>query len=102
MLTTYDLYKRPGYSFEIDDLVKFKLLRRYRLNIFYDDSKRGVVKKSNTLKGINNKNLNQTITGTVINYKPNKISDLEIELIGEEGCEIILKLSQCKDLEIIS
>ena len=98
MLITYDLYKKPGYAFEINDLVKFKLLKGYQLktSILYNDYRRGIIKKSK------NKNLNQTITGMIVSYKPDKLSDLEIELIRNDGCEIILKLSQCKDLEILS
>ena len=97
-LTTYDLYKNPGYAFEINDLVKFRLLRGYKLktSTYYDNRKKGIVEKSK------NKNLNRTITGTIINYKPNKLSDLEIELIRKDGYEIILKLSQCKYLKILS
>lgn len=98
-LTTYDLYKRPGYAFEVNDLVKFKLLRGYELIMYgvgYESSKRGIVEKSK------NKNLNKTITGTIIDYEPGKLSDLEIELIRRDGCEIKLKLSQCKNLKIMS
>lgn len=100
-LTTYDLHKRPGYAFDIHDMVKFNLLRGYELKMheLYDNSgKRGIVEKSK------NKNSNQTIIGTITNYKPwvSKLGDLEIELIREDGCEILLKLSQCKDLKILS
>lgn len=95
MLKTYDLYKRPGYRFEINDLVEFKLSEDYKLKRFYGYSKRGRVEKSK------NKNPNQTITGRIINYKPEKLRDLEIELIINNGHEISLKLSQCEDLKIL-
>lgn len=97
MLTTYDLYKRPGYQFDVHDLVKFKLLKGYRLreSRVYNDYKRGIFEKSK------NSNSNETITGRITDYKPNKLRDLEIELIRNDGYEILLKLSQCENLKIL-
>lgn len=112
-LTTYDLYERPGYSFEIHDLVKFKLLKEYKLRIFNDDFKRGIVEKSanknsnqskfrkNSYSFVNRSLPNETITGTIMDYTPCERNDLEIELIRNDGYEISLKLSQCKDLRIL-
>ncbi|KHO55034.1 MAG: hypothetical protein QT10_C0007G0020 [archaeon GW2011_AR19] len=99
MLTTYDLYKRPEYHFELNDLVEFKLLKGYKLRIHHTPKiyKRGVIAKAY------NKNSNEKIIGTVVDYYPiSKLKDLEIKLIREDRCEIKLKLSQCKDLKIIS
>ncbi|MDP2672715.1 MAG: hypothetical protein Q8O84_02800 [Nanoarchaeota archaeon] len=98
MLTTYDLYKRPGYNFEVNNLVKFKLLKGYRLRMYHtpDICKKGVIVKSD------NKNSNETITGTIVDYNLCKLRDLEIKLIREDRGEIKLKLSQCKALKILS
>ena len=98
MLTTYDLYKRPEYNFKLNDLVEFKLLKGYKLRMHHTPEiyKRGVIEKSY------NKNSNEKITGTIVDYNISKLRDLEIKLIREDRCEIKLKLSQCKDLKIIS
>lgn len=95
MLKTYDLYKRPGYQFDVNDLVKFKLSKEYKLRTHQGDFKIGIVEKSN------NKNSNQVITGTIRDYTPCERNDLEIELIRNDGYEISLKLSQCEDLRIL-
>ena len=118
MLTTYDLYKRPGYDFKLNDLVEFKLLKGYKLRMHHTPEicKRGVIakaynKNSNKSKFRKNfhsfkfqeKNSNETIIGTVVDYYIiSKLKDLEIKLIREDRCEIKLKLSQCKDLKILS
>ena len=99
MLTTYDLYKKPEYNFRVNDLVSFKLLKEYRLSIYWaghDGSKRGIIKKSKS------KYLDKTITGTIVSYEPGKLRDLEIELMRNDGCPIKLKLSQCEDIEVLS
>ncbi len=95
MLTTYNLYKKQGYQFEINDLVKFKLSKEYKLRTYQGDFKIGIVEKSS------NKNSSQVITGAIMDYTPCERNDLEIELIRNDGYEISLKLSQCEDLRIL-
>ncbi|MBI2056828.1 hypothetical protein HYT91_01085 [Candidatus Pacearchaeota archaeon] len=98
MLTTYDLYKRQEYNFKLNDLVEFKLLKGYKLRMHHtpNNYKKGIIAKSN------NKNPDKKVTGTIVDYNLSKLRDLEIKLIREDRCEIKLKLSQCKDLKILS
>ena len=48
MLTTYDLYEKPGYAFETNDLVEFKLLKGYKLRMHHTPKicKREVIAKA--------------------------------------------------------
>nr|MBI4156569.1 hypothetical protein [Candidatus Woesearchaeota archaeon] len=94
MLTTYDLYERPGYGIDVGDKVRFELLRGLELRT-HEEFKSRIVARSQ------NPNSNRTVTGTIKDYKPWKPSDLEIEGTMSDGYQFRLRLNQCRDLRIL-
>ena len=95
MLTTNDLYEKLGLAFDFGELVKFELSRGLELRTNEMYVKRGIVGNSQ------NPNSHRTIVGTIANYRPLKPGDLEIECITDDGKEVSLRLSQCKNLRIL-
>jgi len=93
MLTTKDLYTKPGYGIDIDSVVKFKLLRGLELKTIE-------LFKSRVIGKSKNPNSNRTVALTITDYKPYKSGDLEIEGVMSDGYNIMLRLSQCRDLKI--
>ena len=98
MLTTTDLYQRPGYGIDFEDLVRFRLCRGLEAEVskIFQPLKIKVIQKSQ------NPNSNRSITGTIRNYRPTKPGDLDIEGVTEDGYIFNLRLNQCRDLKILS
>jgi len=94
MLTTADLYERPGYAFDIGDRVRFFLLRGLEL-ITNENFKARSVSVSQ------NPNSNRRVTGTVTRYVPYKPGDLEIECSMFDDYSLSLRLNQCRNLKIL-
>jgi len=94
MLTTEDLYYRPGYGIDVGDVVKFILLRGLELRTFEPFKSRHVEKSSN-------RNVNRRVTGTIKNYRPTKPGDLDIEGVTGDEYSFRLRLNQCRDLRIL-
>ena len=94
MLTTTDLYERPGYGIDVGDKVRFELSRGLELRTS-EEFKSRIVERSQ------NPNSNRTVTGTITNYKPWKPGDLEIEGVMSDGYKFRLKLNQCYDLRVL-
>lgn len=94
MLTTTDLYTRPGYGIDVGDTVRFELLRGLELRTS-EEFKSRIVEQSQ------NPNSNRRVTGTITNYKPWKPEDLEIEGMMSDGYAFRLRLNQCRDLRVL-
>jgi len=91
MLTTTDLYTRPGYGIDVGYKVRFILLRGLEL-------KTNRKLKTRSIEESKNPNSNYSVTGIITNYRPGKPGDLEIEGTMNEGYTFRLKLNQCRDL----
>lgn len=96
MLTSTDLYTRPGYGIDIGDVVKFELSRGLELRTV-EEFKSRIVEKSQ------NPNSNRRVTGIITNYNPCNVihGDLEIEGTMADGYTFRLRLNQCRDLRIL-
>lgn len=97
MLTTQDLYTRPGYGIEVGDVVEFQLTRGLEFITYNNHNfKRIIVEKSSSHKPV------KSLTGTITSYKPLQPGQLEIEGQTNEGYEFTLKITDCKDLTILN
>lgn len=94
MLTTTDLYTRPGYGVEVGNTVKFELLRGLELRT-NEEFRLRIVERSQ------NPNSRRRLIGTITNYNPWKPGDLEIEGVMSDGYIFRLKLNQCHDLRVL-
>ena len=94
MLTTHDLYHRPGYGIEVGDNVRFILLRGLELRTFEPLKSRSVQRSVN-------RNVNRRVTGIIKNYMALGASDLNIEGVMVDGYSFMLSLSQVRDLKVL-
>ncbi len=93
MLTTKNLYEKPGMAIDIGDKVIFELEKG--LSIFTNEESR--------LKTINRlfQYLDQSVTATITSYQPRLGQDLEIEAQTDDGYNLKLNLSQCRNIRHI-
>jgi len=93
MLTTFDLYTRPGYCIEIEDRVIFYLRR----GLLIEENK--LFPGQHRIERGDNPNIRRSITGVVTDYRPHLVDDLEVTIMQKDGSFVFLRLHQCRDLK---